>query len=143
MTQALVDATVLIAAFDSDDEDHETGLEIVEAIDHGRLPTGLMTSEAVLETLHFVEERMGHDRAVDILDRLVRGAHFELPDNPEKNYGIGRSLFRNYRGLNFGDSMQAAFMQSRDVEYRYSFDDDFDSVVDVTRLDRAMNPYRE
>lgn len=141
MTRALLDATVLIAAADSDDDDHAVGFEILREIDHGNLPTGVITNEALLETLNYVEERRGHDAAVDLLDRFVRGAHFELPYNPKKNYGVGRSLFRETPGLNFGDSMQMAFAQSRGIEYAYSFDDDFDAVGGVTRLNRAVNPY--
>ncbi|WP_232343094.1 type II toxin-antitoxin system VapC family toxin [Halosimplex litoreum] len=127
---------------DTDDEDHEVGLEILGGIDHGKLPTGVITNEALLETLNYVEERLSHERAVDLLDRFVRGAHFELPYNPKKNYGVGRSLFRDTPGLNFGDCMQTAFMRSDEVEYVYSFDDDFDEVDGVTRLNSAVNPYR-
>lgn len=142
MTQAVLDATVLIAAVDTDDIDHEVGLDIVRGVDHGALPTGVITNEALLETLNYVEERLSHERAVDLLDRFVRGAHFELPYNPKKNYGVGRSLFRETAGLNFGDCMQTAFMEAEDIQYIYSFDDDFDSVDGVTRLNGAVNPYR-
>jgi len=142
VTQALLDATVLIAATDTDDIDHEVGLDIVHGVDHGDLPTGVITNESLLETLNYVEERLSHDRAVDLLDRFVRGAHFELPYNPKQNYGVGRSLFRDTAGLNFGDCMQTAFMRSQEIEYVYSFDDDFDALDDVTRLNSAVNPYR-
>jgi predicted nucleic acid-binding protein len=142
VTLALLDATVLIAAADSDDVDHEVGLEIVRGIDHGELPTGVVTNEALLETLNYVEERLSHERAVDLLDRFVRGAHFELPYNPKKNYGVGRSLFRDAGGLNFGDCMQTAYMRSRDIEYIYSFDDDFDALDGISRMNSAVNPYR-
>lgn len=142
MTQALLDATVLIAATDTDDVDHEVGLDIVRGVDHSELPTGVITNESLLETLNYVEERLSHERAVDLLDRFVRGAHFELPYNPKKNYGVGRSLFRDTVGLNFGDCMQTAFMRSENIEYVYSFDGDFDSVDEVTRLNSAVNPYR-
>lgn len=142
MTRALLDATVLIAAADADDADHDVGLEILRGVDHGELPTGVVTNEALLETLNYVEERLSHERAVDLLDRFVRGSHFELPYNPKKNYGLGRSLFRDTAGLNFGDCMQTAFMQSRGIEYVYSFDDDFDEVDGIDRLNSAVDPYR-
>jgi len=37
--------------------------------------------------------------------------------------------------------MQVAFMQSEGIEYIYSFDDDFDAVDGVTRLNTATNPF--
>jgi predicted nucleic acid-binding protein len=42
MTRALLDATVVIAAADEDDEDHETGLEMIHRVDHGDLPKGIL-----------------------------------------------------------------------------------------------------
>jgi hypothetical protein len=33
-------------------------------------------------------------------------------------------------------------MQRREVEFLYSFDDDFDAVDDVTRLETATDPVR-
>jgi predicted nucleic acid-binding protein len=52
MPRALLDATVIIAYADSDDEDHATGREIVRGIDHGDLPTGVVTNDAILEILN-------------------------------------------------------------------------------------------
>jgi predicted nucleic acid-binding protein len=142
VTRALLDATVLIAAADDDDSDHETGLEILQGVDRGTLPGGCITNEALLETLNYVHERRGHEMAVDMLDRFVRGAHFQLPYNPKKNYGPARSLFRDNGRLSFGDSMQATYMHTHDIEYLYSFDDDFDGVEGITRLNSPVNPYR-
>lgn len=141
MPRALLDATIVIAYADTDDADHETGEEIVRGVDHGDLPTGVITNDGLLEILNFVQERKGHATAENLLDRLVEGAHFRLPYNPKENYGVARSLFRRHDGLNFGDAMQAAFMRGNGLEYVYSFDDDFDAVEGITRLSSADNPY--
>jgi predicted nucleic acid-binding protein len=141
MAGALLDATVVIAFADTDDEDHELGTEIVRAVDVGELPDGVVTNDALLEILNFVHSRKGRPLATDLLDRLVEGAHFRLPHNPMENYGIGRSLFRRYDSLSFGDAMQVAYMQSEGVEYIYSFDDNFDTVDGVTRLATAEHPF--
>ena len=79
MTRALLDATVVIAAADDDDVDHETGLEILQAVDTGELPRGIVVSDALQESLNYVHERAGHAMATDLLDRLVQGARFEIP----------------------------------------------------------------
>jgi predicted nucleic acid-binding protein len=141
VTSAILDATVVIAAVDSDDPDHGTGFDILQGVDHGDLPTGLIVSDALQEVLNFIAERKSHAVAVDVLDRLVRGENFELPYNPKQNYGAARSLFRSNERLNFGDALQVAFMQNRDIEYIYSFDDDFDSVDGIRRLNTSANPY--
>jgi len=141
VTRALLDATVVIAGIDRDDSDHAVGSEILQCVDHGELPTGVIVSDALHETLNFIEERKGHTVAVDVLDRLVRGENFELPYNPKQNYGTARSLFRSNERLNFGDALQVAFMQREGIEYVYSFDADFDSVDGVRRLNSAVDPF--
>lgn len=99
MPRALLDATVVIAFADADDDDHEAGTAIVRGVDHGELPTGVVTNDAVLEVLNYVHDRKGHPMAIDLLDRLVEGVNFRLPHNPGDNYGTARSLFRQYEGL--------------------------------------------
>lgn len=141
MPRALLDATVVIAFADVDDADHETGDAIVRGVDDGTLPIGVITDDALLEVLNFVHERRGQSMATDLLDRLVEGAHFRLPASPKETYGVGRSLFRRYDGLSFGDAMQVAYMQREGIEYVYSFDDDFDAVAGITRLSASENPF--
>lgn len=141
MPPALLDATVIIAFADADDEDHEIGAEIVHGVDRGELPTGVVTSDALLEVLNFVHDRRGQAMATGLLDRLVSGAHFRLPYSPKESYGVGRSLFRQYDDLSFGDAKQVAYMIGEGIEYIYSFDGDFDAVDGVTRLDVAANPF--
>jgi predicted nucleic acid-binding protein len=141
MARALVDATVVIAFADPDDEDHDPGETIVRAIDHGELVTGVIVHDALLEVLNFVNARKSHRKAVHLLDRLEESAHYRLPYNPKRNIGSGRGLFRQFPALSLGDAMQVAFMQSEGIEYIYSFDDDFDVVDGVTRLNTATNPF--
>jgi predicted nucleic acid-binding protein len=141
MARAVVDATVVIAFADPDDEDHEPGEEIVRGIDRGTLVTGVVVHEALLEVLNFVNERLRPAKATTLLDSLEESAHYRLPYGPKGNVGRGRALFRRYPGLSFGDAMQVAFMESTGIEYVYSFDDDFDAVEGITRLESAENPY--
>jgi len=141
MARALVDATVVIAFADSDDDDHEQGEKIVRSIDHGELVTGVITHEALVETLNFVEERQGPAKANGLLDSLEESAHFRLPYGPKSNVGHGRGFFRQHAGLSFGDAMQVAYMLAEDIEYIYSFDDDFDAVDGITRINRPEDPF--
>jgi hypothetical protein len=97
MPRALLDATVVIAYADADD-DHAVGREVVRGVDHGDLPTGVITNDALLKSLNFVKERRGYAMATDLLDRLIGGAHFGLPYNPTENYGVASSLFDGTRG---------------------------------------------
>lgn len=141
MARALVDATVTVAFVDTDDEDHERGDRIVSEIDHGTLVTGVIAHEALVETLNYVNERSGHAKAARLLDVLEQSAHYRLPYGPKANVGRGRGIFRQYPELSLGDAMQVALMRNENIEYIYSFDDDFDQVDGVTRLNAPTNPF--
>jgi len=141
MAVALVDSTVLIGATSARDQYHDVASEIVHAFDNGDLPTGYVTNYALTETLNFVHERMNHATATGLLDRLVESAGFELVHAPRSDFTSGRSLFRQHDGLAFGDATMAAYMRREGIEYLYSFDDDFDAVSELTRLDSAENPF--
>lgn len=141
MARALVDATVIIAFGDTDDEDHERGQEIVRSIDRGELVTGVIAHEALVEILNFLNERKGSKKATSLLDSLEESTHYRLPYGPKGNVGRGRGLLRQHSGLSFGDAMQVAFMQNEGIEYIYSFDDDFDSVDEIMRVNTAENPF--
>ena len=84
---------------------------------------------------------------------------WECPTNPREASGLdpeavhvsnsihlhGEQLFRTYEassGPEWVDSIIVAYMQSEDIEYIYSFDDDFDVFSHVTRLTSATNPFK-
>ena len=97
MGRVLVDSTVLIAFADTDDEDHDRGEEIVRAIDHGGLVTGVIVHDALLEVLNFVNERQGHRKAVHLLDRLEESAHYRLPTIRRETSGAAGGSFGGFR----------------------------------------------
>jgi len=141
MAVALLDTNVLFASASARDEYHDRGREIIGGIDHGDLPEAIVTNYVVAETLNLTGEKLGPDVANGILDRLVEGTHFELTHAPKADFNAAQAIFRRYSERSFVDSTLAAYMHRADVEYLYSFDDDFDGVEGVTRLETADNPF--
>jgi len=141
MAVAVVDTGVLIGMADVDDEHHNVAMDIVRAIDHGDLPTGQVTNYIVLETLNWIHERKRHEKAVETYERLNQSAGFEILHTAQKDFSSAVDLFQTYEGLSFGDATIAAYMQREGVEYLYSFDDDFDTLEGITRLETADNPF--
>lgn len=141
MAGALVDSSVLIGAASARDQHHDEAKSIVHEFDSGALPTGYVTNYVLTETLNFVHERIGHDNATGLLDRLVESAGFELVNASQTDFDAGRSLFRQYDGLAFGDATIVAYMQREEIQHLYSFDNDFDVVSDLTRLTTAADPF--
>jgi predicted nucleic acid-binding protein len=141
MAVAVVDTGVLIGMADADDEYHDTAMEIVHEMDHGDLPTGRVTNYIVLETLNWIHNRKRHEKAVETYERLNQSAGFEVLHAAQKDFPSAVDLFQTYDGLSFGDATIAAYMQREGIEYLYSFDDDFDTLDGITRLETADNPF--
>ena len=135
------DTGVLIGAADTFDQHHDAALEIVNATDRGDLPTGRVTNYVVLEALNWIHERKRHATAIDFYRRLTDSAGFEVVHCAQKDYHRAVELFETYDGLAFGDATIAAYTERTDVEYLYAFDDDFDRLDWMTRLDTADNPF--
>jgi predicted nucleic acid-binding protein len=142
MAVAVVDANILIDYKDtSDDAQHERATQIVLGFDNGDLPTGRVTNYILTEVLNWIHERHRHDIAVDLQQRLTASAGFDLVHTPQKDFQRARAIFETQDGLSFGDATIAAYMEREDIEYLYSFDDDFDELDHITRLNTAENPF--
>lgn len=141
MAVAVVDTGVLIGMADTDDQHHDVAMEIVRAMDHGDLPTGRVTNYIALETLNWIHNRKHHQKAVDTYERLNQSAGFEIHHAAQKDFTNAVTLFETYEELSLGDATIAAYMLREEIEYLYSFDDDFDVIEDVTRLETADNPF--
>jgi len=140
MARSVVDANVLIAARLERDQDHDRGLELVRAFDHGELPPAVVTSDVLEEMCNYLADRAGHDVALETLDAIVESSGFEIQFTPKADLDAGRSLFRKYEELSLTDAVVVANMQRQDLEYLYSFDDDFDRVAGITRLTTPHGP---
>jgi predicted nucleic acid-binding protein len=143
MPVALIDSNILIDYKDtSPDGRHELAAGIVQAIDRGNLPTARVTNYVLLESLNWIHERQRHDIAVDLRNRLSNSAGFELVHSAQTDFHRAVELFETYEGLAFGDATIVAYMQRVNIEYLYSFDDDFDVIDSITRLETAENPFK-
>jgi len=141
MAVAVVDTGILVGMADVEDEHHDTAMEIVRGMDHGDLPTGRVTNYIALETLNWIHNRKRHEKAVETYERLNQSAGFEILHAAQKDFTSALSLFQTYDSLSFGDATIAAYMQRENIEYLYSFDDDFDAIEGLTRLETADNPF--
>ena len=141
MAVALLDTNVLFASASERDEFHSRSREIIRGVDHGALPDVVVTNYVVAETLNLTREKLGPDAANELLDRLLRGAHFQVDHAPKADFNAAQAIFRQYNELSFVDSAIVAYMRRTDIEYLYSFDDGFDAVADISRLETADNPF--
>lgn len=142
MAVAVIDADVLIDYKDtSADRRHELAERIVYAVDSGDLPTARVTNYVLLASLNWIHERQRHDVAVDLRKRLAESAGFELVHSAQKDFYRAVELFETHERLAFGDATTVAYMKREGIEHVYSFDDDFDVIEGITRLDTPDSPF--
>jgi len=141
MGRIVLDTNVLFASVSARDRYHDRARSIIHAIDHGALPDGIVSNYIIAETLNLTREKIGPDAANALLDRLLEGQHFDLAHAPSADFNAAQALFRRYDELSFVDATIVAYCHRNGEEYLYSFDDDFDAVDGVTRLDSAVDPF--
>lgn len=141
MAVAVIDTSVLVGMADADDTHHAVATEIVGEMDHGDLPTGRVTNYVVLETLNWIHSRKRHETAVETSTRLKQSAGFEIVQAAQKDFGRAVELFDRHEGLAFGDATIAAYMERENIDFLYSFDDDFDVIETIARFETAENPF--
>ncbi|MUV85148.1 PIN domain-containing protein [Natronomonas sp. CBA1123] len=141
MPRALIDTTVLFAAAYRRDSSHDTALPVIRGVDTGSLPEAVVLEYVLAETLNGLTTHAGHEAAVDLLDRIEENARFHIESLSTAAFATGKSLFRQHEPLSFVDACIIAYMQTEGLGYLYAFDDDFDAVDDIYRLDTATNPY--
>ncbi|MFB6307874.1 MAG: type II toxin-antitoxin system VapC family toxin [Haloarculaceae archaeon] len=141
MPRALVDTTVLFAAAYRRDEAHEDALPILGGIDAGDLPEAVVLDYVLAETLNGLTTHAGHDAAVDFLDRIEENRRFHVASLTADQFATAKAIFRQREPLSLVDAAVVAYMQAEGLASLYAFDDDFDTVDGITRLDTAVDPY--
>ncbi|WP_324254655.1 type II toxin-antitoxin system VapC family toxin [Halapricum desulfuricans] len=91
--------------------------------------------------MNWIHERQRHNIAVDLRTRLSESAGFELVHAAQKDFHRAVELFEIYDKVSFGDATIAAYMERKGIEYLYSFDDDFDTIDGITRLETPDDPF--
>jgi len=141
VSRVVVDANVLIGFRLRRDQFFEPATSIVRGIDDGELPDAIVTDFILAEVLNIVGERAGAEHGVKTLDALLESSGFEVTNTSRGDFVTGQALYREYDRLSFVDAITVAFMRRTGTEYVYSFDDDFDGVDGIKRLDTPNSPY--
>ena len=132
---------MLIAARVASDEYHAVGRRIASGIRDGDLPLGFVPHDVLTEVLNYVHSQAGQRIALETLYGIVTSDRLELVETTDYDFCEARPLFERYDPLSFTDAVLAAYARREGVSYVYSFDDDFDAIAWMTRLNAPENPF--
>lgn len=141
MQRALIDTSVLFAAGYRRDAVHEEGLAIVQGVDEGELPEAIVLDYVLAETLNGLRIKAGHENAVDFLRRIDTNERFHVDRLGSDAFAAAKSSFERHADPSFVDAALVTYARTTDTPYLYAFDDDFDGVADVSRLNAATDPF--
>lgn len=142
MREAIVDSNVLFAYRSARDQYHESAKDIVDGIDAGELPRGIVANYTLPEVINPISKRAGHGHAVETLDFLTESRGFRIRTLTDDDLRRGQAIFRNRPGVEITDAVLVAYARRIECEYVYSFDDDFDRFDSLTRLATPDDPFR-
>lgn len=141
MQRALIDTSVLFAAGYRRDAAHQDGLAILRGMDDGNLPEAVVLDYVLAETLNGLTVKAGHENATDFLHRIDTNERFHVERLSADSLATAKSLFERHQALSFVDACIVALGRERETSYLYAFDDDFDHLAGVERLDTAVDPF--
>ncbi|MDY6764524.1 MAG: PIN domain-containing protein [Halobacteria archaeon] len=141
MQQALVDTGVLYGAFQNRDQYHDKALEIVKEADRGHLPVLVALDFVIAETMNALTQEIRHDECSRAYSMVEESAGLEIKRTSNAVWDRGVIAYKKQSHLSFVDSLLYAYSRENEVEYIYSFDDGFDGLDGLSRLNTAVNPY--
>ena len=91
------------------------------------------------ETLDGLTTHVGHDAAVDFLDRVEENARLHAESLTADAFATAKGLFRRHEGFSLVDACLVAYMRAEGIDYLYAFDSGFDAADGISRLDVEPN----
>jgi predicted nucleic acid-binding protein len=145
MATAVIDANVLVGLLDERDKWHGTAVAIRDALDEA--DAELVYFDCVLnEAISVLARRTGEQRRPEQFDALLDQLARLIPASDitwvggeiQRLYDEVVGLVRSSAGeLNFHDALMALICREQGVSVLVSFDQDFDQVDWLTRVDSA------
>lgn len=104
-------------------------------------PRDHVTNYVVAEVMNTLHSKHSQQHALEHYDRLGESAGFEIIQCAGKDFTRALDFFETREELSFVDATIAAYVERREFEFLYSFDDEFDALDRVTRLETPDNPF--
>lgn len=82
-----------------------------------------------------------HSAGLEFYDRLSMADEFEAVHATEQDIHGAISLFDRRPTLSFVDAAIVSYARREEITHLYSFDDDFDGIERIERLNVVVNPY--
>ncbi len=133
MTAIYLDASALIAYFNTEDEFHDSACEVIDSTE---LSLYLFTSDVtVLELQYVLWRKIGTEVAIEKTKGVMEAEDISVLSTSTDDVFRELEIFKRYPMPSF-DALICAVMRREGIEYLLSFDrKHFDAVDEITRVE--------
>lgn len=137
----LLDAGIVIAAFNPDDAHHSTVARLLASL---MAEYTLVMTEAIWgEVLTFLRRRGGLHRALQAAEALLASPRIRLVHSNRRLFDHAYRLFKRYNGkhpgFSYTDALSVALMEHEKIRAIVSLDADFDGIRGIRRIASPEN----
>ncbi|EMA50823.1 type II toxin-antitoxin system VapC family toxin [Halococcus salifodinae] len=111
------------------------------AADARDLPVCVVLDFVLAETMNALTQELAHEETTEALSMVRESTGFEIRRSTNEVWTTGLGVYEGYAHLSLVDAILVAYARETDISYIYSFDDGFDSIDGVQRLNTNTNPY--
>ena len=130
-----VDSVVWIGAKLKRDQWYSRSLSIIKRFMEEKEMIVHVTDYIVLETVNFLLRKGGFEVALKTLGLFMEHERINVIHVDEKMLERIYAIFKEFRGLSITDASIVVAMQDRGINRLYSFDDGFDKIGWIERLE--------
>ena len=130
-----IDRVVWIGAKLKRDQWHKKSVSIIRKFLDKEIERVYITDHIVLETVNFILRKGGFDAALEILDIFENHERIEVMNVNEIAFARAFIIFKKYPGLSITDATTVATMENLGISQIYTFDEGFDKIDWVERLE--------
>lgn len=129
-----IDTVTLFASFFVDEKHYAKAKKIVGAIADGEIKNVVFSDYILDELLTLARAKKGTAVSNEILEGLIN-SEIEMVKIEQRHLTLAMELFKSYEKLSFTDCTTVALMLDLGIKEIYSFDQGFDSVTKIVRLE--------
>jgi len=130
-----IDNVVWIGAKLKRDQWHRKSAPIIKKFLDKEIEKAYITDYIVLETVNFILRKGGFDAALETLNLFLYHERIEIVNIDEITFARASVIFKRYPGLSITDASTVAVMEDLGIAQIYTFDEGFDRIEWIGRLE--------
>ncbi|MHA2017850.1 MAG: type II toxin-antitoxin system VapC family toxin [Promethearchaeota archaeon] len=92
------------------------------------------------EVTTYIRKKINQEASILVAEAMLDSQNIEIIFMNEKIFNASYHIFKMYDRLSFTDSSIVVIMKNMGIQFLYSFDEGFDNIKEIKRLDILIDP---